>query len=101
MIKQQDIIDKANEDFVKFKARQLHLGKEKIFQQSEKINLAKKVRRFLTDSTNIFDNLISHQLIDMENVYDVFYKYYKEMQKSTDKIDIEDLFMTVINNYQI
>ena len=63
--------------------------------------MAKKVRRFLTDSTNIFDNLISHQLIDMENVYDVFYKYYKEMQKSTDKIDIEDLFMTVINNYQI
>ena len=78
MLKQQDLINKANEDFVKFKARLMHLGKEQVFQQSEKIELAKKVRRMLTYPNQMMDNITYHKFMDMENIYDVFYKFYKE-----------------------
>ncbi len=98
MIKQQQIIDKANEDFVKFKARLLHLGKEKIFQQSEKIEMSKIVRRFLTSPEVVFDSMIKHQLLDMDNIYDVFYQYYKTLPQD---FRIEDFFVEVLNKYKI
>ncbi len=97
MIKQQQIIDKANEDFVKLKARMLHLGKEKIFQQSEKIEISKIIRRFLTNPEIVFNTSIKHVLIDMDNIYDVFYQHYKSLPEDT---KVEDFFIDVIDKYK-
>lgn len=95
MLKTQDIVNKANEDFVKFKARLMHLGKEQIFQQSEKIEFSKKVRRYMTDTSRLYDNDICHTIIDMENIYDVFYNYYKENPRT-----VEDVFISIITTYR-
>ena len=101
MLKQQDIINKANEDFVKFKARLMHLGKEQVFQQSEKIELAKKVRRMLTYPYQIMDNITYHKLMDMENIYDVFYKFYKEITYFPDEVELEDVFLNFVHKYEL
>lgn len=100
MVKQQDITNKVNEDFVKFKARLMHLGKEQIFQQSDKITLAKKIRRSLSHLEA--DNKIYHLLLDMQNVYDVFYDYYKEMQGDDilEEVEVADLITEVFNRYK-
>lgn len=104
MLKTQDVINKANEDFVKFKARLMHIGKEQIFQQSDKISFAKKLRRVLSADNVQYDNFTMHAIIDMENVYDVFYKDYKEMQEQNAvplDIELDNLFMKVIHKYSI
>lgn len=95
MLKTQDVINKANEDFVKFKARLMHLGKEQIFQQSEKIEIAKRVRRLMSATNRLYDNDICHKFLDMENIYDVFYNFYKEKPCS-----LEDLLIRVIAEYR-
>lgn len=101
MLKQQDLTNKANEDFVKFKARLMHLGKEQVFQQSEKIELAKKVRRMLTYPYQYMDNIVYHKFMDMENIYDVFYKYYKERPYVPEEVELEDVFLNIAHNYEI
>jgi len=102
MLKHQDIIEKANEDFVQLKARMLTLGKEKIFQQSEKIEFAKRFKRMIMDCEHPVDNHILHILIDMENIYDVFFDYYKSTYiRFPNLIDPEEIFLSVIENYKI
>ena len=95
MLKTQDVINKANEDFVKFKARLMHLGKEQIFQQSEKIEISKRARRLLIETNVIYDNDICHKFLDMENIYDVFYNYYKENPRH-----LEDVLISIVANYK-
>lgn len=84
MVKQQDVIDKANEDFVKFKARLLYLGREKIFQQSEKIEFARRLKSEFDYPFQIMDNNTIRAILDMDNIYDVFYRYYKAHQPELD-----------------
>lgn len=102
MIKQQDVINKANEDFVKFKARLMHLGKEQIFQQSDKINFAKKFRRVLAADNMIIDNISSLKIIDMENVYDVFYNFYKEKYDFlSEDLSFDHFLMSTLLKYEL
>ncbi len=102
MITTKDIVNKANDDYIKFKARLLYSGKEDIFNQSEKIQLAKKVKELLTATNVQYDNYISHALIDMDNVYDVFYKVYKKKYKSDTPafVQLDCLFQSVVFDYK-
>ena len=104
MIKQQDIIDKANDDFVKFKARLMYLGKEKIFQQSEKIEFAKRLKAELEYPFQVMDNATLHALLDMDNIYDVFYRYYKPRKHIfgaiPDFVKINEIFASIVFDYQ-
>lgn len=104
MLKQQDLIDKANDDFVKFKARLLYLGKEKIFQQSEKIEFAKTLKEELEYPFQIMDNDTLHALLDMDNIYDVFYRYYKPRKHLfgtiPEHVKITEIFASIIFDYK-
>ena len=71
------------------------MGKEQIFQQSEKIEIAKRVRRMITATNQIYDNDICHKFLDMENIYDVFYNFYKENPRSLD-----DVLISIVANYK-
>lgn len=60
------------------KARFLYLGREKIFQQSNKIEFAKKLRRELTAPNVMHDDNTLRALLEEENIYDTAYRYYKK-----------------------
>lgn len=96
MYKTQDIINKANEDFIKYKGRLMYLGKDKLFEQGEKINLAKKVKEMLTQKEMSYDNSIMRTIMEMENIYDTFYMYYKRKYTMPASVELSDLFQDVI-----
>lgn len=105
MFRQQDLIDKVNEDFVKLKARMLTMGKEKIFQQSEKIDFAKKLRRFLSNGVEDFCRPVLITFLEMENIYDTCFLYYKDYKEeeffSDQPEDWEEILTRAYEDYYV